>query len=194
MQNKFNFQVLAEKGEIYKTPEGDIKKISNKAPSHDESYQVLPSGNIKKAQVGGVVLDDATSVLSDSYSQVMNGDRDNSEMEQVVRISKKEGNNYLEEMGFSPTLKSSVSPSKFFLKAKEERDAQSKKLGKNIQNRDKFSFNSAKANEALLNTLPTDENLYEQVFQIQESKKQFSDVNFNKMQFGGINNPLSKYL
>lgn len=191
MQSKFNFQVLAEKGEIYKTPEGNLKQISNKAPSHDDATQLLPTGETKKAKVGGVVLNDAHSVLSDSYTQVMNGDRNNSEMEQAVRISKKEGNSYLEEFGFSPILKSSVSPSKFFLKAQEERDNQMKKLSKPVLTKDKFGFNSQKANEVLRNTLPTDENLYEQVFQIQENKKQYADVNFNKMQFGGSTFPFT---
>lgn len=197
MQSKFNFQVLAEKGEIYKTPQGNIKKISNKAPSHDDKTQVLPNGATKKAATGGVVLNDAYSVLSDSYTQVMNGDRNNSEMEQAVKISKKEGNDYLQELGFNSVLKSSVSPSKFFLKAQEERDKQAKKLNSTYQGKDKFSFNSSQANKALLATLPTDEDLYEQVFQIQESKKQLSDVSFDKMQFGGMskaNNPLFKYL
>lgn len=194
MQSKFNFQILAEKGEIYKTPEGNLKQISNKAPSHDDEMQVLPNGATKKAATGGVVLNDAHSVLSDSYTQVMNGDRNNSEMEQAVRISKSEGNNYLEEFGFNPILKSSVSPSKFFLKAQEERDNQMKKLSKIVLTKDKFGFNSQKANEALRNTLPKDEELYEQVFQIQESKKQFSDVDFNKMQYGGstyVQKPIS---
>jgi hypothetical protein len=195
MQNKFNFQVLAEKGEIYKTPQGNLKQISNKAPSHDDTIQILPDGNTKKAATGGVVLNDAHSVLSDSYTQVMNGDRNNSEMEQAVRISKKEGNDHFQDKGFDPTLKSSVSPSKFFLKAEEEVNKQAKKLSRPILTKDKFAFNSKKANEALKNALPTSEELYEWVFQIQESKKQYSDVDFNVdvAQFGRrpiiVNNP-----
>lgn len=189
MQSKFNFQILAEKGEIYKTPEGNLKQISNKAPSHDDGVQVMPNGATKKAATGGVVLNDAHSVLSDSYTQVMNGDRNNSETEQIVRISKSEGNNYLEEFGFNPFLKSSVSPSKFLLALREERDNKVKKLSKPVLAKDKFGLNSQKSNEALRNTLPKDEELYEYVFQIQESKKQYSDVDFNmdKAQYGKSN-------
>lgn len=184
--NKFQFAgkpqapVLAEKGEVFKTPDGDIQQIASHAPSHDDGEQVSDFGIKSTSKGNGGVVVDADSVLSDSYSQVSTGNRKNSMKEQIVKIKAEEGEIIASQLGLDIRLKKSVSPSKLFLEIQEAKDKIALKIMKASEKTQKTreSSNALEANQAQLMSLPTDEEIYEAVFHTQEEKKENSGIDF----------------
>ena len=194
--NKFQFAgkpqapVLAEKGEVFKTPDGDIQQIASHAPSHDDGEQVSDFGIKSTSKGNGGVVVDADSVLSDSYSQVSTGNRKNSMKEQIVKIKAEEGEIIASQLGLDIRLKKSVSPSKLFLEIQEAKDKIALKIMKASEKTQKTreSSNALQANQAQLASLPTDEEIYEAIFHTQEEKKENSFLDFDEestSQFGG---------
>jgi len=194
--NKFQFAgkpqapVLAEKGEVFKTSDGDIQQIASHAPSHDDGEQINSFGIKPTAKGNGGVVVDADSVLSDSYSQVSTGNRKNSMKEQIVKIKAEEGEIIASQLGLDIRLKKSVSPSKLFLEIQEAKDKIALKIMKASEKTQKTreSSNALEANQAQLMSLPTDEEIYEAVFHTQEEKKESSGIDFEateNSQYGG---------
>ncbi len=195
-------EVLAEKGEIFQDADGNIHQVSNQAPSHDSNNQI-DKFNIKKVSKGdGGVVISANSVLSDSHSQVKSGSRKNNEKEKAVRIEKEQATNIAEMLGLRATIKSHLSPSKLFVTLLEAKDKEVKKIEKSQDNATKSRFNesSLKANISYLNSLPKDEDIYNIVFNLQESNKDNSGLDFQeetKSQYGNstyVQKPISPFL
>ncbi len=189
-------EVLAEKGEIFQDEDGNIHQVSNQAPSHDSNNQI-DRFNIKKVAKGnGGVVISANSVLSDSHSQVKSGSRKNNEKEKAVRIEKEQATNIAEMLGLRATIKSHLSPSKLFTTLLEAKDKEVKKIEKSQDNATKSRFNesSLKANISYLNSLPKDEDIYNIVFNLQESNKDNSGLNFQEETKSQYGSKLDKYL
>ena len=177
-----NSSVLAEKGEVYKSPNGQIQQIAQHAPSHDDGEQVNQFGIKPTAKGNGGVVVDADSVLSDSYSQVSSGKRENSMKEQIVKIKAEEGEIIASQLGLDIRLKKAVSPSKLFLEIQEAKDKIALKIMKASEKTQKTreSSNALQANQAQLMSLPTDEEIYEAIFNTQEEKKENSFLDFEE--------------
>lgn len=175
-----NSSVLAEKGEIYKSPNGQIQQIAQHAPSHDDGEQVNQFGIKSTSKGNGGVVVDADSVLSDSLTQVQSGSRKNSMKEQIVKIKAEEGEIIASQLGLDIRLKKSVSPSKLFLEIQEAKDKIALKIMKASEKTQKTreSSNALQANQAQLMSLPTDEEIYEAIFHTQEEKKESSGIDF----------------
>ena len=189
-------EVLAEKGEVFQDADGNINQVSNQAPSHDSNNQI-DRFNIKKVAKGnGGVVISANSVLSDSHSQVKSGSRKNNEKEKAVRIEKEQATNIAEMLGLRATIKSHLSPSKLFTTLLEAKDKEVKKIEKSQDNATKSRFNesSLKANISYLNSLPKDEDIYNIVFNLQESNKDNSGLNFQEETKSQYGSKLDKYL
>ncbi len=185
-----NSSVLAEKGEVYKSPNGQIQQIAQHAPSHDDGEQINSFGIKPTAKGNGGVVVDADSVLSDSLSQVQSGSRKNSMKEQIVKIKPEEGEIIASQLGLDIRLKKSVSPSKLFLEIQEAKDKIALKIMKASEKTQKTreSSNALQANQAQLMSLPTDEEIYEAIFHTQEEKKENSSLDFDDestSQYGG---------
>ena len=189
-------EVLAEKGEVFQDDKGNIQQVSNQAPSHDSNNQI-DRFNIKKVAKGnGGVVISANSVLSDSHSQVKSGSRKNNEKEKAVRIEKEQATNIAEMLGLRATIKSHLSPSKLFVTLLEAKDKEVKKIEKSQDNATKSRFNesSLKANISYLNSLPKDEDIYNIVFNLQESNKDNSGLDFQEETKSQYGSKLDKYL
>ena len=189
-------EVLAEKGEVFQDADGNINQVSNQAPSHDSNNQI-DRFNIKKVAKGnGGVVISANSVLSDSHSQVKSGSRKNNEKEKAVRIEKEQATNIAEMLGLRATIKSHLSPSKLFTTLLEAKDKEVKKIEKSQDNATKSRFNesSLKANISYLNSLPKDEDIYNIVFNLQESNKDNSGLDFQEETKSQYGSKLDKYL
>lgn len=185
-----NSSVLAEKGEVYKSPNGQIQQIAQHAPSHDDGEQVNQFGIKSTSKGNGGVVVDADSVLSDSLTQVQSGSRKNSMKEQIVKIKPEEGEIIASQLGLDIRLKKSVSPSKLFLEIQEAKDKIALKIMKASEKTQKTreSSNALQANQAQLMSLPTDEEIYEAIFHTQEEKKENSSLDFDDestSQYGG---------
>lgn len=188
-------KILAEQGEVFKTPDGQIQKISNNAPSHDDEMRINKFGITGANKGEGGVEIEADSVLSDSQRQVNNGKRINSIKEEIVKITSNEGVDIANQLGLNIKLKKSISPSQLFLEIQKVKDKQVLKiLGKSknfINNRE--SANSNNINRSQISALPTDEEIYDAIFDYVENKKDESGIDFNEevqAQYGGEINSL----
>ena len=193
----FNQKVLAEQGEVFKAPNGQIQKISNNAPSHDDNKRINKFGINKVEEGDGGVEINADSVLSDSQRQVNSGKRKNNIKEEIVKIKPIEGENIAGQLGLDIKLKKGISPSQLFLEIQEAKDKQTLKIlgkSKNSVN-SKESANSNNVNKSQIAMLPTDEEIYNAVFEHTENKKEESGVDFEEeveAQFGIRKNILSE--
>lgn len=173
--------VVVEKGEYARDNAGQIVQVDPQAPSHDDGQLVLPTGQSRTVPQGrgGVMALDLDSVLSASQEQINRGDRANNPRDAVIKIKPKEANELAQEFGLKLNVTQSVSPSKFFEKLLDSRDKQADKLikalGKVDDSASRQTLNAVEVNQAQLATLPSDEDLYQLAFQVQEGKKAESE-------------------
>lgn len=183
--------VKAESKEVFQAPNGNIMKVNNNAPSHDDG--ILINGNKTSSasyNEGGVIIP-ANSVLSATHENRDSGDKSYTEADEAIKIKPKELDDYAKMLGFSKiNNKKSVSPSKGFELLRNAKIKQADKYLKASDNNDpfidKYSEASAKANLSLANTLPSDEDIYNLMFDVQETKKNY--LNVRKAQLGGAIN------
>lgn len=187
----FNQKILAEQGEVFKAPNGQIQKISNNAPSHDDNKRINRFGINKVEEGEGGVEINADSVLSDSQRQVDSGKREDNIKEQIVKIKPIEGENIAGQLGLNIKLKKAISPSQLFLeiqKAKDKKTLDILKKSKNSTN-SREGQNSNNVNASQIAMLPSDEEIYDAVFEHTENKKEQSGINFEEeveAKYGGI--------
>lgn len=168
--------VKAESKEVFKNPNGQIMQVNNNAPSHDDG--VLINGNsVTKAPYneGGVIIP-AQSVLSATHENRDSNDKSYTQADEAIKIKPKELDEYAKSLGLSKiNNKKSVSPSKAYELLLNSKFKTASKYLKNVKDNpvDKYEEASSKANLAIANQLPTDDDLYEFLFDIQESKKNY---------------------
>lgn len=178
-------KVIAEKGEYFKDVEGKVQKVSDKMPEHDDPYLVTSNG-ITQANKGegGVLLDDVASVVSNT--QETKNDSYN-EIDESIGVKPKEAEYISKSLGLKVKTNKTISPSKFIDLLQKQVDKELQKYTKQTYTGN-YKENSITANKAVVSKLPTLENIYDLVFQLQESKKQ--NVESPKKiatQIGGIN-------
>lgn len=166
--------VNAEAGEVYKDKQGNIMKVSDEAPSHDDGVLVDENENLHNASYnnGGVVID-ANSVLSATHENRDSSDKSYGLVDELIKIKPKELKQYGDMLGLKVKSKKIVSPSKAFELLRDSKIKQVNKL-LNVEDdvfADSFKRNSIKANLQQANSLISDEELYDTLFQIQEQKK-----------------------
>lgn len=175
--------VVIEKGEVARDNQGNLVKVSPYAPSHSESHLVTPFGIQKvPSGKGGVLTHNLESVLSDSQSQINAGDRDNNVKDEVIKITPAEARKIGESMGLKVNVSSSISPTKLFETLRTFRDAAAKKftLSDKNKNQQGKAFESAQQVNAIQQRqLPSDDQLYDHVFSIQEGAKSMSNIDFD---------------
>lgn len=184
--------IIAEKGEVYRDVTGKLNKIDNKAPSHDSTTLVV---NNKQQSApkgkGGIVLHDVTQILSASQNQVNTGKRNNSIRDEIISISSDETKEFAKQFGIElKHVRKQSSPSQLFEDLKRAKDKLGLKIGNKADNTNITSNTgqtSYQANMAQVNALPTDDELFDNVFKLQESKKEQSNVDFDSQvsQYGG---------
>jgi LysM repeat protein len=177
--------VVVEKGEYAKNNQGQIVQVHPQAPSHDDSELALPDGRSMRVPGGrgGVMALDLDSVLSASQEQINRGDRANNPKDAVIRLKPKEATELAKQAGLKLAVNRTVSPSRFFEKLIESRDKRVLKLtkaaGKVSGIGSRFEQESAKANAAQVAGMPSDDQLYDLAFAVQEQAKDESPIDFN---------------
>lgn len=178
--------ILAEKGEVYRDRNGNIMQVPNNSPSHDDDEMVMgASVHETKEGNGGHIVEDSESMLSASYDQVKTGDRDNSIYEKALKFTKDDFQMLNESFGVKPKIRGSLSSSKTFdiynkaLIKKKEKLIKIKFAGK-----DQYSLASQKLNNQLANDTPDEQDLYNTIYELQETKKQTSGLNFDNISKG----------
>lgn len=165
-------EVILEKGEYYKNTKGEVQKVSNKAPTHDEKY-VIEDGivNLTTKGKGGVLLNGVQSVVSNTDSNRSVNDESFQLTDALITLSKDE----VEQMSNKFNLKfkpKKMSGSKFLDESTKQKNVVLNRY-KNINYRNtELAANSLKANKAFISSLPSIEELYDEVFAKQEADKQ----------------------
>lgn len=167
--------VNAESKEVFKSPDGQIKKVNNQAPTHDDGVLINEEGQAQSATYnnGGVVIP-AQSVLSATHENRDSGDKSYGILDEAIKVKPTELDDYALSLGLKKIKsKSSVSPSKAFELLKDKRDKEADKFlkFKTHSFSDDYSKASEQANMTMANQLVKDEDLYDYLFQIQELKK-----------------------
>lgn len=170
--------ILAEDGELYLDENGEIQEVNSF--SHDDPFLELPNGQktITSKGNGGQILDDAVSVLSDSYTQVKEGERKNTAKEQQVAIKSKDAKKLFDYKWFNSGKNKKYSPSELVKEVISQRDRKLSRYS-DAQKQDALSLSTNQLNSSLM---PDDEDIYNVVLNHQEQSK---TPNFNnKAQFG----------
>jgi hypothetical protein len=195
-----DIKVIAENNEWVKMDDGSIARI-NDAPIHDDNERFTDSGFKKvKNNKGGVELSGIQSVISATHENRNSNDESYTDKDEEIKIKPKEAIDIATQLGFKinkPTK--SISPGKLLDLTIESKN---KFLGKFKQTKTPYSIEaqaSLKANEAVINSMLSDEDLYDAIFSVQENKKQGGANSI--AQDGGIfpiqkqyTNKLKKYL
>lgn len=168
--------VEVEKNEFFRTNDGSIRRAIN-APSHDEGGQIV----------------DAQSVISASYDQVEDGTRKHTKKEGKFAIKPKRQEELMFQNGleyYKPSKKQ-ISPSEFVERAAIQTGKIIKKYKIDTEKNgvNKYTAATQEANDALIEDLPTIDNLYDIALTDQEKKKNNSVV--SSMQYGGIQKTLN---
>ena len=177
--------VKAESKEIYKSPNGKIMKVNENAPSHDDNVLVDGSKvSSTKYNEGGLIIP-AQSVLSATHENRDSSDKSYTELDEQIKVKPQELKEFAKMLGIeSVNTKQSVSPSKAFELLRDSKLKKAEKLLKHQPNEfdSDYSKESFKANLAQANSLISDSDLYDFMFSIQESKKNY--LNVRKAQLG----------
>lgn len=179
-------KVLVEDDEVYKDENGNI--LQSDSYSHDDDVMIDENGNHIEVNEGdGGHIVNAQSVASASYDQVKDGDRKNTNKEKVLKFNPKESNSLLQSSGLSWfNTRKHMSPSELITEAIDQTGKIYKKYDKDYAN-DTYGKNSKQANQLEIDKLPTEEDIYDIVFNAQEVKKKQSGLDFDKntSQYGG---------
>lgn len=176
--------VIAEDNEWVKMNDGTISKIED-APTHDDKVLVAGGKNKKVGpSKGGVAIPGVQSVLSATHENRRQKDKSYTYKDEEIKIIPDEAVAVALSLGFRISKPNKgISPAKL-LDLILEAKATFLKQYTEPENTDTLeSKNSVKANTAVVNTLPTDVELYDSIFAIQESKK--SGESGVSMQQGG---------
>lgn len=177
-------QVLVEDEELFKGTDGNIYEVDSF--SHDDEFIEDEFGNVIPATTGGQLVD-AQSVVSASYDQVKDGSRKSTAKEKALKFSPKESNSLMKNNGLNWfKTKKSLSPAELIKEAVEQTDNYSRRFQKDYAD-DQYGKNSQRLNEQQIAQLPNEEDLYDLIFQEQESKKINSGLFEKEMkaQYGG---------
>jgi len=185
--------VIAEDKEWVKMEDGSVAKINN-APTHDDG--VLITGNYQTKVgpgKGGVAIKGVESVISATQENRNVSDDSYTYKDEEIKIKPEKAINIANQFGFKIQKPSkNLSPAKLLdllLQAKADFIAKYKQA-ENTETTTLEAKNSAKANQAIINALPSDEDLYDIIFSIQENSKEeesFMQIEEqDSMQSGGI--------
>ena len=163
--------ILAEDGEIFMDEEGNLQKVNSF--SHDDKFIEDELGNVFLSPEGGQIVE-AQSVLSDSYSQVKDGDRKNTQKEKVLAFKPKESKKLFDYKWFNTSK--TLSPSELVEEVIKQRDKKLNKYAENQQD-DSITKNSTQLN---ISQMPSDDEIYEITLNKQQGEKASSGYDFEE--------------
>jgi hypothetical protein len=141
-------------------------------PSHDDNALVKASGTSKvPMSKGGVVLSNVESVVSSTHENRNQKDKTFTEADAEIGIKKEDRNVLNQVLKLNIDASKTISPSKYIDLANKEINSTVSKYKKLDSDNSGVSKATLAANLAVLESLPTIEDIYDTVFAYQESKK-----------------------
>lgn len=164
---------ILENKEYVKTDAGQVLKIKN-APKHENKVLKI-NGKSKKVPFGkgGVVIPNVESAVSATHENRNSKNRLYTYKDEEIKIMPKEVKAISAALALPVKLqKKAISPSKFLDLLIEKKDNTLKKYKDPANPRiSPERFSAIKSNQSVLASLPSTEDLYDFVFDLQESKK-----------------------
>jgi hypothetical protein len=165
---------ILENEEYVKTNSGKVLKIKN-APKHEDKVLKI-GGRNKKVPFGkgGVVVPNVKSALSATHENRNSKSKLYTYKDEEIKIMPAEVKAISTALALPVKLqKKAISPAKLLDLLVEKRDNTVKKYRDPIDSSRRSSerFSAITSNRAVLASLPTTEDLYDFVFDLQESKK-----------------------
>lgn len=165
-----------EQGEIFQTEDGEIQKVAETEPTHEEGGSNQP--NVER------VLEDTSDKRKDKNSK-------------LLRVSPTVAK---EIVGFKP--KSTVSHSKLFELAKEYYENQLERFQKQVKNNLQYvengggiyAQNSLEENLKLINDFPTEADIFDAIYDHQETVKDENNMHNTKNKYAIGGDPREKAL
>lgn len=160
-QNVKNPLVMAEAGEVYQQPDGDVIKISDHADRHEDASGGVPLNNVQR------VLEDTSTTRKDKYSK-------------MLRIAPDEFNAM-----FGVDTKKSLSHSEALEKADAYFQSKTNKMNKKLQQtldtldenpNNFYAKNTIDLNAKTIQTVPDREQLFGDLFNHQEAVKNAAGI------------------
>lgn len=153
--------ILAEAGEVYMTPDQEIKKIPDSADTHEDASGGVPIHDADR------VLEDTSTYRNDSDSQALKLFPEQASALTGVKFNK--------PVSHSQALEDAKKHyGKFVFKINKNIEKNLKTLDDNKL--DKYATNSLNLNMAHLQQIPTDGKLFDNLFQHQELLKQLAGI------------------
>lgn len=183
-------QLIVEKGEYVKTTDGEVLRVSDKAPTHGSTQLQTSEGTTSVSPgKGGLALNglEIESVVSATQENRRKKDKAYTSEDESISISPNEAITVAQLLNMKlKKPKGAISPAKLIDLIKEEGDALSKKYqSMTYQNDSKSAQNSMKANSLALKQLPELPQIYDTVFEFQENKRIPTKESTNVKETGG---------
>ena len=180
-------RVIVEKGEYVKDTGGNVFKVSDKMPTHDNTTIVGIETDKKTIKgKGGLELDNITQVVSSTTENRPKKHKNHKDEDESLKFFKDEANDFiLNNFGLKGDVNRSVSPAGVMDEILEAKDRfVSKFNNKDYRTDTAQAANSLKANQASLEALPELEDVFDVVFAEQEAKR-VPEEESDLMQVGG---------
>lgn len=166
--------VFVERGEYVKDVNGEVYRVSDKMPTHDD--KALVSGDkVKKVAPGkgGLELNNITQVVSATTENRKRSAKSHGIEDDLVRFNKEEANAFaMDNFNIKTNLRKDSSPAAVIDAIQEQKDKILKRYRKVDYREDNpYSSASFRANRAVLQSLPELSEVFDTVFQEQEAKK-----------------------
>lgn len=165
--------IVAEDKEWIKNNEGDIFKITD-APKH-ESTKLIDGDKVKKVKPGkgGVVIPNAESVISATHENRNSKDKLYTHKDAAIKLMPTEVKGIGAALNLPLKLqKKGISPGKLLDLLIEKRTKVIETYKDPLYDKNSLKrVNAINANKAVLQAMPTEDELYDVVFDLQEQKK-----------------------
>lgn len=167
LPNRKGATIEAEGGEVYQQPDGNVIKISDSAPSHEQGG--VPINNVER------VLEDTSTTRKDEESQALR--LTPLQVKTLFGIKPKKSLSHSETLEFANNDMENKRKSAFrkFNQTLETLDENSN---------DKYASNSLDMNSDYISKLPKKEDAFEILFNHQENIKQEMDIKNGKAKYG----------
>lgn len=169
---QFNPATVVEKGEYIKNTDGNVLRVSDEMPTHDDKSLIEGDSvtKVKKGK-GGVALMDIMSVISATQENRRRKDSTYTDVDESIKISKDDIENISSILGLK-VEKKAMSPAKLLDNLINSREKLVAKYSNIEYTNSKVSQSTELANLTTLNNIPNIEVLFDTVLELQESKKE----------------------
>lgn len=168
-------KVIVERGEYVKDLDDNVFKVSDKTPTHDDDTVVKTNNRIQKTSkgLGGVELENIAQVISNTQDNRPQSADSYTAIDAAIGFTKDEASTFVKDkFGFKIKFKKKASPADIIDNTLSAVDKYKEKVKKARISIDPYGAATNEVHASILKTLPTLNDIFDTVFEEQESNKQ----------------------